>query len=123
MTKFYGNPISRQDGLDVVTPPEEIDIVNADRVLFELMLAARTASIVVLDMSRTQFCDSSGFLRIAMAGDHLRAIGGDLRVVCGERMHMLMGINGDDEHVTVFARLIEALNARPGSAPELVPAA
>lgn len=123
MNKLSENPASRQSGLQVVKPPAEIDIANADKLLYELMSAARGASIVVLDMTATKFCDSSGFLRIAMAGDHLRANSGDLRVVCSARMHMIMTITKDDEHFSVFPSMIEALNTRVHSAYELSPAA
>jgi anti-sigma B factor antagonist len=123
MSKLSDNARSRDSGLKVVMPPAQIDIANADRLLYELMSAARDASIVVLDMTATTFCDSSGFSRMVIAGDHLRASGGDLRVVCSARMHMLMTINKDDEHFSVFPVMIEAFNAQVHSAYELSPAA
>jgi anti-anti-sigma regulatory factor len=123
MSKLCNYARTRPDSLRVIAPPVEIDILNADALLYQLMSAARSASIVVLDMTATAFCDSLGFLQMVVAGDHLRANGGDLRVICSPRMHMLMKINKDDEHFSVFSSLIEALDARSLPAAELVTAA
>jgi anti-anti-sigma regulatory factor len=123
MNKLFENPRSLQGDLTVVTAPTEIDIINADRLFYDLMSAARSASIVVLDMTATIFCDSSGFRRMTLAGDHLRGNGSDLRVVCSDRMHMLLSINKDDEHLSVFSSMIKALTPPTHSASELVPAA
>ncbi len=54
-------------------------------------------------------------------GDELRGRGGDLRVVCSPRLHKIMAINSDDDHVSVFPCLSQALT-RTRSAP-LSPAA
>ena len=123
MNKLFEAPRSTQDDLTVLTAPTEIDIINADRLLYDLMSAAKSAPMIVLDMTATTFCDSSGFRRMSLAGDHLRAIGGDLRVVCSDRMHMLLSINQDDEHLSVFSNMTEAAIASPSLTDELVPAA
>jgi anti-anti-sigma factor len=123
MSKFFNNTTFRRGGVKVVTPPIEIDIINVDKLENELTSAAKRAPIVVLDMTATKFCDSAGFWRMVLAGDYLRTSGGDLRVVCSDRMRMLMTINGDDEHFSVFPNMIEALNAQIRSTYELSPAA
>lgn len=123
MNPFTEYQRSLLDGLAVVTPPTEIDISSADLLLFTLMSAGRCSSTVVLDMTATTFCDTSGFMRMTLAGDHLRAIGGDLRVVCSARMQMLMGYNKDDEHLSLFSSRTDALTPPAHAAAELVPAA
>lgn len=123
MRKFFKSTPVRHNGLKVVTPPAEIDFANADRLKSDLFSAARRAPIVVLDMTATTFCDSTGFWRMVLAGDQLRTSGGDLRVVCSDRMRRLMTINRDDEHFSVFPSMGEALNAHVRSTYELTPAA
>jgi anti-anti-sigma regulatory factor len=113
----------RHGDMKVVKAPTAIDISNANELLYDLMSAARKASIVVLDMTATTFCDSSGFWRLVMAGDYKRAIGGDLQVVCSARLRMLMAINEDDEHFTVFTTMSETFRPLPHSAQELISAA
>ena len=52
--------------MPVVTAPEEIDIANAAGLQAALFEAARSElaepgrALVVVDMSRTRFCDSAG---------------------------------------------------------------
>jgi anti-sigma B factor antagonist len=48
-------------GVPVVATPEEIDITNAEALRSALLTAAANGhSVVVVDMTRTRFCDSSG---------------------------------------------------------------
>jgi anti-anti-sigma factor len=123
MNNLFQIPRSPQGGVTVLTAPDEIDILNADYLFYSLMSAARSSSVVVVDMMATSFCDSTGFQRMILAGDHLRANGGDLRVACSARMHMLMRITHDDEHLSVFSGMSEALCPPGCSAPEFAPAA
>src|SRR5437868_4831316 len=69
-------------GVPVVTAPAEIDITTADQLRLVLLeAAAHGHTTVVVDMTRTQFCDSSGLSVLARA--HKRALeeGGELRLV------------------------------------------
>lgn len=70
------------NGMPVVTAPEEIDVTTAEHlraVLFHA--AARRHATVVVDMSRTRFCDSAGLAVLVRA--HKRAVteGGELWLV------------------------------------------
>jgi anti-anti-sigma factor len=106
--------------LAVVTAPAEIDLANATDLLSALRAAAAGASIVILDMAATTFCDSTGFLPIVKTADQLRARGGDLRVVCcSPRLYKIMTYNKDHDHVSYFASMIEALNTTAQSAHSL----
>ena len=70
------------NGVPVVEAPEEIDICNAEQLRIVLLEAgSRGHATIVVDMTRTRFCDSSGFS--VLAGAHKRALaeGGGLRLV------------------------------------------
>jgi anti-anti-sigma factor len=54
-------PVERIGGVPVVRTPEEIDMTNAGYLRTALLAAAeRGAGLTVIDLSRTQFCDSAG---------------------------------------------------------------
>ncbi len=70
------------DGACVVTTPAEIDIVTAEQ-LRAALLQAPTAKppVVVVDMTGTLFCDSSGLHALLRAHRRFGAEGGGLRLV------------------------------------------
>ena len=47
-------------GVPVVAAPEEIDITNAEALRAALLAAADGHGTLVVDMTQTRFCDSSG---------------------------------------------------------------
>jgi anti-sigma B factor antagonist len=54
-------PVEVVNGVPVVTAPEEIDITNAPELRAALLeAAAHGHGMLVADLSRTRFCDSSG---------------------------------------------------------------
>ena len=60
-------------GVRVVTAPEEVDITNAAGLQAALLQAAAAGSpALVVDMTRTRFCDSAG-LRV-LVDAHKRAL-------------------------------------------------
>ena len=65
-------------GVPVVVTPAEIDITNADRLRAALLEAAgRRPEGYVVDMSRTQFCDTAGIHALVLAHQNepaLRAV-------------------------------------------------
>jgi anti-sigma B factor antagonist len=66
----------------IVTLPREVDISNAPRIGRELLGAfGPRATVVIADMSLTEFCDSSGIRQLLIANDAAMAWGGELRVV------------------------------------------
>jgi anti-sigma B factor antagonist len=65
----------------VVRMPEEIDVTIADEIREELLAVLNQgASALVLDMTRTTFCDSSGVGALVRAQRRASASGADLRV-------------------------------------------
>jgi anti-anti-sigma factor len=67
--------------LAVLTFPEEIDIANARQAGDELnSLLARQPAILVVDMTGTRFCDSSGIAALIQARKRAAALRTTLRI-------------------------------------------
>jgi len=54
-------------GLPVVCAPDEVDVSNAGQLRSALLTAAAGHPTIVIDLSATQFCDSSGLSVLAGA--------------------------------------------------------
>ena len=65
-------PVEMAGGVPVVAALEEIDITNAGALRSALLTAAASGpAALVVDMTRTRFCDSSGLhMRIPIDSDH-----------------------------------------------------
>jgi len=104
-------PIEVVEGVPVVTAPEEIDITNAAGLQAALLEAAGPRrAMVVVDMSRTRFCDSAGLNALVTAGRRARADGGEVRlVVVGEAVARVVALTGVDRVIPIYASLEDAL--------------
>ena len=98
-------------GVPVVTTSEEIDITNAPGMRAALLdAAAHGRGPVVVDMSRTQFCDSAGLHVLIRAHKQARAAGDDvLVVICATAVLRVFAISGLDRIIPNFSTLEEAL--------------
>ncbi len=98
-------------GVPVVTVPEEVDITNAPGLRAALLEAAADGSpALVVDMTRTRFCDSAG-LRV-LVDAHKRAVAeGGAVVLALPRAAVLrvLEITGIDQTIPSFASLDEAV--------------
>jgi anti-sigma B factor antagonist len=106
-------------GLPVVTAPAEIDVRTADQLRLVLLeAAAHGQTTVVVDMTRTQFCDSAGLSVLARA--HKRALveGGELRLVmpAGGAVFRIFTLTSLYRFIPRFGSLPEALLQRPAVA-------
>jgi anti-sigma B factor antagonist len=99
------------DGVPVVATPEEIDITNALELRSALLeAAAHGRGTVVADLSRTQFCDSSGLHTLLAAHKRATAAGGDMLLVLpGNAVLRVFTITGVDRIIPNFTSLEEAL--------------
>jgi anti-sigma B factor antagonist len=99
------------DGVPVVAAPEEIDITNAQELRSALLeAAAHGHGTVVADLSRTQFCDSSGLHTLLAAHKRATAEGGDLLLVMAEPAVLrVFTITGVDQIIPNSTTLKEAL--------------
>jgi anti-sigma B factor antagonist len=106
------------NGLPVVTAPAEIDVITAEQLRMVLLDAGRHEhATVVVDMTRTRFCDSAGLA--VLAGAHRRALaqGGGLRLVLtsGGAVARVLSFTGLDCFIPGFGTLDQALTAPPAA--------
>jgi anti-sigma B factor antagonist len=117
-TDDTGFPVEMIMGIAVVGTPEEIDITNAPGLGKSLADAAAGGNgTLVVDMSRTQFCDTAGIHALVAA--HRRAAGGGgrlLLVTAGMAVQRIFSITGLDQVIASFASLEEALAAASSGA-------
>jgi anti-sigma B factor antagonist len=104
-------PVEMLDGVPVVAAPEEIDITNAEALRSALLTAAAGGhGALVVDMSRTQFCDSSGLHALIAAHKRAGAEGREvLLVIPGAVVLRVFALIGMDRLIPNFASLAEAL--------------
>jgi anti-sigma B factor antagonist len=100
-------------GVPVVATPEDIDITNADGLRAALLQSAVYGSgTLVVDMTRTQFCDTAGLHALVTAHKRARAVGGRvLLVLRGSTVLRIFSITGLDDVIPHFPSLEEALAA------------
>lgn len=104
-------PVTIADGVPVVVAPEEIDITNAGLLRAALLGADATGShLLVVDMSRTHFCDSAGLNVLVRAHKRAEAEGSQVRlVISSDQVLRIFEVTGIDSMFPAFASLPEAL--------------
>lgn len=110
--------VSAEPGWTLVSLPAEVDIGNADELRANLIAALRHGStVVIVDMSRTSFCDCAGVsVLLAAASQALRA-GAEIRVVARATPVLRMfGLTGLHLALRVYPTTGEALRGPPGTA-------
>jgi anti-sigma B factor antagonist len=97
----------------VVSMPAEIDIANASRLAVELDAAIKPGvQALVIDMTRTTFCDSLGLKIIVRTRGQAVAEGVDLRLVTASpQVLRILAVTGLDTAIRVYGRLEDALCA------------
>ena len=106
---------------EIVTLPAEIDITNADRVSQQLRTAlAPGVSVLIADMSRTLYCDSSGIRHLLVAHDLAAASQVELRVaVESPAVLRVLQMTGVDQVLSIYPSLQAALgNGHPAASTE-----
>jgi anti-sigma B factor antagonist len=104
-------PVEMVNGVPVVGAPEEIDITNAPELRSALVeAAAHGYGTFVADLTRTQFCDSSGLHTLLAAHQRAQAEGGELLLVIpGAAVLRVFAVTGVDRMISSFMSLEEAL--------------
>lgn len=99
------------DGVPVIAAPEEIDLTNAEALRSALQQAAVDGcGILVLDMTRTLFCDSSGLHTLVAAHKRAQAEGRQLvLVMSGGTVPRVFTLTGIDRVIPHAATVAEAL--------------
>ena len=109
-------PVQVVEGVPVVTAPEEIDLANAAGLKAALLeaagpeLAEPGRALVVVDMSRTRFCDSSGLHALVGAHKRAQAEGGEVLLVIPDAAVLrVFALTAMDRVIPNFTSLAEAL--------------
>jgi len=96
----------------VVVTPGDIDITNAAAFRAALLEAAGRRKTFVVDMSRTQFCDTAGIHALVAAHKQAVADDGEVRlVVTSATVLRIFAITCFDQVISSFSRLDQALTA------------
>jgi len=109
-------PVETAGGVPVVSAPEEIDITNADGLRAALLESAEGGpGTFVVDLTRTQFCDTAGLHALVSARKRAQAGGGEVILVMpGAAVQRIFAITGLDQVFPTFMSLEEALeNCQP----------
>jgi anti-sigma B factor antagonist len=104
-------PVEVVGGVPVLAAPEEIDITNAEALRSALLKAGGNGhGTLVVDMSQTQFCDSSGLHTLIAAHKRAEAEGREvLLVIPGTAVLRVFALTGMDRVIPNFTSLAEAL--------------
>jgi anti-sigma B factor antagonist len=110
-------PLRRLGPHAVIAMPAEIDMTNADQVGQALLAAAGPrVAVLIIDMSKTTFCDSAGVHAVISAYRHATTTGTQLRLVATTVLR-IFSVIGADEVIPLYATLEEALaDAAPAPA-------
>jgi anti-anti-sigma factor len=113
-----GFPVTTISGMSVVAGPAEIDIANAGQLRAALLAAAAQGhATIVVDLSETAFCDTSGLQVLVLAHRRAAAEGGGLRlVVQAATLLRLFSLTGVDHVIPTFATVDEAVSELPAVA-------
>jgi anti-sigma B factor antagonist len=114
MTEF-GFPVQTIRGVPVVIAPQEIDITNADQLRTALLRAAGCpGAALIVDMTRTRFCDCAGMHALIGAHKRAQAEGRQVRLaVTGAQVRRLLALTALDRLIPVCTCLDQALVPAP----------
>ena len=112
-------PFEVVSGVPVVTAPEEIDITNAPELRTALLeAAAHGHGTLVVDMTRTRFCDSSGLHTLLAAHKRAQAEDGELLLaITAAPVLRVLALTGIDRMIPNFTTLDEALAQTSADGP------
>ena len=104
-------PVGLVEGVPVVAVPEEIDITNAEALRSALLQAAANGhGRLVVDMTRTRFCDSSGLHALIAAHKRAEAEGREVvLVIPSTTVLRVFALTGIDRVIPNFTTLAEAV--------------
>jgi len=108
-------PVKMINGIPVVRPPAQIDPTNVGTLDdTRLALARRGQATLVINMKKTQLCDSAGLPVLVHAQQWAVAEGGELRLVTRHtEVLRALAVAGVDQMVPIFSRLHKAFDGPP----------
>jgi anti-sigma B factor antagonist len=106
-------PVQVVGEVPVVTMPEEVDVINANGLRLALLHAATgDPAAIVVDMTRTSFCDSAGVRSLVVAHKRAQAEGADLLLASpGDSVLRVLELTGVDQAIPSYASLDKAVAA------------
>jgi anti-sigma B factor antagonist len=114
-TENHDDKIRRAGPHAVITMPVEIDITNADQVRQALLSAVETqVTVLIVDMSRTTFCDSAGVQAVIAAYRQAAMTGTQLRLVATE-VRRIFTVIGADQLIPTYPTVQSALADTPAN--------
>jgi anti-sigma B factor antagonist len=111
-------PVKIVRGVPVITPPAQVDRTTAYQLRLALLRAATQGhTTIVVDMTRTEFCDSAALTVLTQAHKRAVAEGGELRLVilADGAVFRIFTLTGLDRFIPHFRSLHEALRQRPAA--------
>ncbi len=108
-------PVQAIRGVPIVIAPQEIDITNADQLRTALLHAAgRPGAALIVDMTRTRFCDCAGLHALIGAHKRAQAEGRQVRLtVTGAQVRRILALTAMDRLIPVCTSLDQALAPAP----------
>lgn len=105
------------DRVAVVTLPDEIDITNADAIREELLsIINQGADVMIADLGKTRFCDSTGVSSLVRAFRRATSNGTKMRLVVGGlAVERVLTLTGVDRLIEVYPSVRAALGSSPGA--------
>jgi anti-sigma B factor antagonist len=104
-------PLTVRDGMAIVTTPAEIDISNAGQLRGALLAAAAEHQpVMILDMTATEFCDSTGLNVLVRAYQQAERDAVQMRlVVRGPALRRILAVTGVGGLFPLYESLTTAL--------------
>lgn len=111
------SPVRRVGEDSVIVLPAEIDVTNADQVGAELTRALDASAVMlVVDMTETVFCDSSGIQVLLRAHRRAVAAGLELRLATSSpAVRRVLELTGIDRVIDMYPDLSAAMNRAAGT--------
>jgi anti-sigma B factor antagonist len=99
------------NGVPVMATPAEIDVTTAEQLRAVLLAATEQYRTLVVDMTRTRFCDSAAIHTLIAARKRVLAKGGELRLVvpADSTVQRVVTLLGVDRFIFCFASLDQAV--------------
>lgn len=112
-------PVRWAGRLAVVAIPGEIDLSNATAMLTKLLsVLDRQPATLIVDMTATTFCDSTGINAVLQAHKHARRLDVKLRLVAtAPAARRVFALAGLDDVIDIYPSLAASLAGQPPGRP------